>query len=209
MLFSQGENMKIAILISGRGSNLKAILNAEEKKQLGQAEVILVVSNNSKAKGIEIAKSFDKKTISLESNNFKTKEAYEKELGDIIENHSVDLIVLAGFMRILSLYFINKFRNKIINIHPSLLPSFPGLNAQKQALDSGVRVSGCTVHFVNEHVDAGPIILQKAVEIVEDESEFSLSEKILKEEHKLLPQSIKMISEAKVKIEQNKVRIVK
>ncbi len=209
MLFSQGENMKIAILISGRGSNLKAILNAEEKKQLGQAEVILVVSNNSKAKGIEIAKSFDKKTISLEANNFKTKEAYEKELGDIIENHSVDLIVLAGFMRILSLYFINKFRNKIINIHPSLLPSFPGLNAQKQALDSGVRVSGCTVHFVNEHVDAGPIILQKAVEIVEDESEFSLSEKILKEEHKLLPQSIKMISEAKVKIEQNKVRIVK
>ncbi|MCG3227523.1 MAG: phosphoribosylglycinamide formyltransferase [Candidatus Heimdallarchaeota archaeon] len=201
--------MKIAILISGRGSNLKAILNAEEKKQLGQAEVILVVSNNSKAKGIEIAKSFDKKTISLEANNFKTKEAYEKELGDIIENHSVDLIVLAGFMRILSLYFINKFRNKIINIHPSLLPSFPGLNAQKQALDSGVRVSGCTVHFVNEHVDAGPIILQKAVEIVEDESEFSLSEKILKEEHKLLPQSIKMISEAKVKIEQNKVRIVK
>ena len=209
MLFFQGENMKIVVLISGRGSNLKAILNAEEKKQLGQAEVILVVSNNSKAKGIEIAKSFGKKTISLEANNFKTKEAYEKELGDIIKNHSVDLIVLAGFMRILSPYFINKFRNKIINIHPSLLPSFPGLNAQKQALDSGVRVSGCTVHFVNEHVDAGPIILQKAVEIAEDESEFSLSEKILKEEHKLLPQSIKLISEDKVIIEKNKVRILK
>ena len=201
--------MKIAILISGRGSNLKAILNAEEKQQLGQAEVILVVSNNSKAKGIEIAKSFGKKTISLESNNFKTKEAYEKELEDIIKNHSVDLIVLAGFMRILSPYFIDKFRNKIINIHPSLLPSFPGLNAQKQALDFGVRISGCTVHFVNEHVDAGPIILQKAVEIAENESEFSLSEKILKEEHRLLSLSIKMISEDKVKIEQNKVRIVK
>ncbi|MHA2309691.1 MAG: phosphoribosylglycinamide formyltransferase [Candidatus Heimdallarchaeaceae archaeon] len=201
--------MKIAVLISGRGSNLKAILNAEEKKQLGQVEVILVVSNNSKAKGIEIAKSFGKKTISLEANNFKTKEAYEKELGAIIKNHSVDLIVLAGFMRILSPYFINKFRNKIINIHPSLLPSFPGLNAQKQALDSGVKVSGCTVHFVNENVDAGPIILQKAVEISEDETEFSLSEKILKEEHKLLPQSIMMISEDKVKIEQNKVRLVK
>ncbi|MCG3221974.1 MAG: phosphoribosylglycinamide formyltransferase [Candidatus Heimdallarchaeota archaeon] len=201
--------MKIVVLISGRGSNLKAILDAEEKQQLGQAEVILVVSNNSKAKGIEIAKSYNKKTISLEANNFKTKEAYEKELGDIIKNNGADLIVLAGFMRILSPYFINKFTNKIINIHPSLLPSFPGLNAQKQALDFGVRISGCTVHFVNENVDAGPIILQKAVDIAENESEFSLSEKILKEEHRLLPLSIKMISEDKIKIEQNKVRIVK
>ena len=201
--------MKIVVLISGRGSNLKAILDAEEKQQLGQAEVILVVSNNSKAKGIEIAKFYNKKTISLEANNFKTKEAYEKELGDIIKNNGADLIVLAGFMRILSPFFINKFINKIINIHPSLLPSFPGLNAQKQALDFGVRISGCTVHFVNEQVDAGPIILQKAVDIAENESEFSLSEKILKEEHRLLPLSIKMISEDKIKIEQNKVRIVK
>ena len=201
--------MKIAILISGRGSNLEAILEAEEKRQLGKANVILIISNNSKAKGIEIGKSYGKKTLSLEANNFKTKEAYEKELGDIIENNGIDLLVLAGFMRILSPYFVNRFRNKIINIHPSLLPSFPGLNAQKQALDFGVRISGCTVHYVSEEVDAGPIILQKSVDIAENDSEFSLSEKILKEEHKLLPLSIKMISEGKVKIENNKVRIVR
>ncbi|NPD89234.1 MAG: phosphoribosylglycinamide formyltransferase [Asgard group archaeon] len=201
--------MKVAVLISGRGSNLKAILDAEKTHLLGQAKVIIVVSNNSKAKGIEIAKSYGKKTISLEANNFKTKEAYEKELEGIIQNHGIDLIVLAGFMRILSPNFINKFKNKIINIHPSLLPSFPGLKAQKQALDFGARISGCTVHFVNEQIDAGPIILQEAVDIAEDDSEFSLSEKILKEEHRLLPLSIKMISEDKVKIEHNKVRIVK
>lgn len=201
--------MRVAVLISGRGSNLKAILEAEKKQQLGQAEVSLIVSNNTKAKGLEYGESSGKKTICLEANNFKSKETYEKELSDIIENQGIDLIVLAGFMRILSPYFIDRFQNKIINIHPSLLPSFPGLKAQKQALDFGVRISGCTVHFVNEQVDSGPIILQKAVEIKEDDSEFSLSKRILKEEHKLLPLSIKLISENKVKIEQNKVRIVK
>jgi phosphoribosylglycinamide formyltransferase-1 len=209
MLYFQGESMRIAILISGRGSNLKAILEAEKKQKLGQAEVSLIISNNSKAKGIGYGKSYGKQTICLEANNFRTKESYENELIKIIEDYGIDLIVLAGFMRILTPNFIDKFRNKIINIHPSLLPSFPGLNAQKQALDSGVRISGCTVHFVNEEVDAGPIILQKAVEIVEGDTEYSLSKRILEEEHKLLPLSIKLISESKVKIEQNKVRIVK
>jgi phosphoribosylglycinamide formyltransferase-1 len=201
--------MKVAVLISGRGSNLKAILESESKNLLGNAEVVIVISNNSKAKGLEIGKNFDKKTLSLESNNFKSKEAYERELGNVIENHGIDLIVLAGFMRILSPYFINRFKDKIINIHPSLLPSFPGLNAQQQALNAGVKITGCTVHFVNEEVDAGPIILQKEVKVAEDDSEHSLSRRILKEEHKLLSLSIRLISEDKVKIEQNRVRIEK
>ncbi|MFW9853355.1 MAG: phosphoribosylglycinamide formyltransferase, partial [Candidatus Thorarchaeota archaeon] len=146
--------------------------------------------------------------VCLESSHFKSNEAYDKELIRIIQSHGIELIVLAGFMRILSPYFVKHFENKIINVHPSLLPAFPGLNAQKQALDYGVKFTGCTVHFVNEVVDGGPIILQKIVDIKEDDTEFSLSNRILEMEHEILPLAIKLISQDKVNIYNNKVRIV-
>jgi phosphoribosylglycinamide formyltransferase-1 len=207
MFFSKGDIMNVAVLISGRGSNLKAILEAERNKKIANAQVKLVVSNNCKAEGLKYAKEFGKKTVCLESNNFKSKEAYDKELAQIIKSHNIELVVLAGFMRILSPWFIKQFENKIINIHPSLLPAFPGLNAQKQALECGVKVTGCTVHFANELIDRGPIILQKTVDVEEDDTEYSLSNRILEKEHEILPLAIKLISENRVSIFKNKVRI--
>ncbi len=208
MYFLQGDIMNVAVLISGRGSNLNAILEAERNNKISKAQIKLVISNNSKAEGLKFAKEYDKKIICLESNNFKSKEAYDKELAQIIKSFNIDLIVLAGFMRILSPSFIKHFENKIINVHPSLLPAFPGLNAQKQALECGVKITGCTVHFVNEKVDEGPIILQKTVDVKEDDTEFSLSNKILEKEHEILPLAIKLISENRVNIHKNKVRTV-
>ncbi len=205
--FSKGDIMNVAILISGRGSNLKAILEAERNKKIAKAQVKLIISNNSKAEGLKYAKEFGKKTAWLESNNFKSKEAYDKELAQIIKSNDIELVVLAGFMRILSPSFIKQFKNKIINIHPSLLPAFPGLNAQKQALDCGVKITGCTVHFVNEMVDKGPIIIQKTVDVKDDDTEFSLSNRILEKEHEILPLAIKLISENRVNLIKNKVRI--
>jgi len=207
MLFLQGDFMKVAVLISGRGSNLKAILDAEKDKKLAKAQIKLIVSNNSKAEGLKYAKEYSKKIICLESKNFKSKEAYDEELAQTIKSYDIDLVVLAGFMRILSPSFVKHFENKIINIHPSLLPAFPGLKAQKQALDYGVKYTGCTVHFVNEKVDGGPIILQDIVKVKDDDTEFSLSNRILEKEHELLPLVIKLISEGYVKIHNNKVRI--
>ena len=207
MYFLQGDIMNVAVLISGRGSNLKAILEAERNNKIAKAQVKLVLSNNCKAEGLKYAKEYDKKAVCLESNNFKSKVAYDNELTDIIKSHNIDLVVLAGFMRILSPSFIKQFENKIINIHPSLLPSFPGLNAQKQALEHGVKVTGCTVHFANELVDKGPIILQKTIDVKEDDTEFSLSNRILEKEHEILSLAIKLISENRVKIIKNKVRI--
>jgi len=200
--------MNVAVLISGRGSNLRAILEAEKNNNLGEAKVTLVLSNKPTAKGLEHARAFGKKVVILESSGFKTREDYDKELVKILNEHRIDLVVLAGFMRILSPVFIEAFRNRIINIHPSLLPSFPGLHAQKQALDYGVKISGCTVHFVTEEVDGGPIILQHAVEVLDDDTEETLSQRILKFEHQLLPKAIRLISEGKVRLEGRKTRIV-
>ncbi|MHA1224194.1 MAG: phosphoribosylglycinamide formyltransferase [Candidatus Heimdallarchaeaceae archaeon] len=200
--------MNIAVLISGRGSNLKAILDAEKKKKITKAKVKLIISSNSKAEGLKYAKTYQKESICLDPEKFNTNNEYDAELAKIIKNYNIELIVLAGFMRILSPSFVKLFRNRIINIHPSLLPSFPGLKAQKQALDHGVKITGCTVHFVTEIVDKGPIIVQKAVEIQDDDTEVSLSKRILEKEHEILPLAIKLISEGRVSLVNNKVRIV-
>lgn len=202
--------MKTAILISGRGSNLKAILEAEKKGKIGHANIELIISNNPEAKGLQYAKLFQKDKKIIEQSNFKNREEYDKELIKVLQDNDIELIVLAGFMRILSGLFVKTFEGRIINIHPSLLPAFPGLHAQKQALDYGVKVSGCTVHFVNETVDGGPIILQKCVEVKENDTEKSLATRILAEEHKILPQAIKLLSTGQLQIIKNrKVKVKK
>lgn len=195
--------MRTAVLISGRGSNLQAILEAEEEKNLGDANVVLVISNNSEAKGVILASNYSKNIEILDI------EEGEDTLIKILMKHEIELIVLAGFMKILSSDFVSRYVNKIINIHPSLLPSFPGLNAQRQALESGVKISGCTVHFVNEEVDDGPIILQSAVEVLDEDTEVDLASRILKEEHKILPNAISLVSQGKLDVVGRKVRIVK
>ncbi|MHA1685487.1 MAG: phosphoribosylglycinamide formyltransferase [Candidatus Heimdallarchaeaceae archaeon] len=201
--------MNVAVLISGRGSNLRAILEAEKANNLGNAQIKLVVSNNPNAKGLEHAHEFGKKVVILDSSRFKQREEYDKELVNILRENDIELVVLAGFMRILTKVFLDAYRNSVINIHPSLLPSFPGLHAQRQAIEYGVKIAGCTVHFVTEEVDGGPIILQKAVEVLDTDTEETLSHRILEHEHKLLPEAIRLISLGLVQIDGRKVRIVR
>ena len=208
MFFIQGEKMNTAVLISGRGSNLQAILEAEREKRLGEANIQLIISSKKEAEGLKYSEIFNKKSVVIVRDSFITKNEFEQKLVQTLRENEIDLIVLAGFMQILSTKFVNLYYGKIINIHPSLLPSFPGLKAQEQALDYGVKVSGCTVHFVNYDVDSGPIILQEIIEITENETKESLSEKILIKEHEALPRAISLISQNKVIISGRNVRIM-
>jgi len=189
--------MKIATLISGRGTNLQSLIDAEKEGKLS-GKIVVVISDNSEAYGLERAK---KAFIPIEV----LKE--EEEISRKLKELGVDLVVLAGFMKILSEEFVKERKNAIINIHPSLLPSFKGLNAQKQAIDYGVRVSGCTTHFVDEGMDTGPIILQKEVEIEKNETVETLSNKILAEEHKMLVKTVELFCNEKLIVEGRKVII--
>ena len=200
--------MKTAVLISGRGSNLQAILEAENQGKLGKSEISIVISNNSTAKGLLHAKDYCKKIQIVDSSKYSAREEFENELRTVLKENRIELLVLAGFMKILSPSFVRDYPNKIINIHPSLLPSFPGLGVQQKALDYGVKISGCTVHFVNADIDAGPIIAQRTVEIFDDDTSKTLSDRILKEEHKLFPEVISLVSKGKVVVEGRKVRIL-
>jgi phosphoribosylglycinamide formyltransferase-1 len=203
--------MKLAILISGRGSNMDAILTAVRKGKMPQAEPILVISNQPEAHGLNIAKEkFGVHTEVLHNNKLKGWN-YDKDVMTLLEKYSITptngLICLAGFMRLLSPEFVSLFRNKILNIHPSLLPSFPGLNAQRQALDYGVKISGCTVHFVDKGLDTGPIIIQKSTPVLFNDTEETLSDRILREEHCIYPEAVKIITENRYKIMGRTVRI--
>jgi len=188
---------KLAILVSGYGSNLQAIIDNIESNYLS-AEIALVLSNVKNAFALERGKKHGLETIFLDPKTFTNRDDYEDKMIEILQSKSIDLICLAGFMRILSKKFIQAFPKKIINIHPSLLPAFPGLNVQKKALEYGVKFSGCTVHFVNEEVDGGPIILQSAVPILDEDNTESLSERILEQEHIIYPEAIKLIIEKKL-----------
>ncbi|MFC1617154.1 phosphoribosylglycinamide formyltransferase [Candidatus Margulisiibacteriota bacterium] len=180
--------LKIGILISGRGSNMQAILQAIKAGFL-DAECTIVISNKADAKGLEVAKSFGSQTaVSTD----------EKQILGILQGHKVDLIILAGYMRIVGKILLDAFPNKILNIHPSLLPSFKGLNAQRQALKAGVKISGCTVHYVNEKLDDGKIIFQEPVPVLDHDTEASLSKRILEKEHVIYPKAIQLYSEGKV-----------
>ncbi|MEO9276412.1 MAG: phosphoribosylglycinamide formyltransferase [Nitrososphaera sp.] len=203
--------INLAILISGRGSNMEAILRAVKKKKMPVRPVI-VIANKSDAKGLQIAKKLGVKTAIVESVGLKGRSwEYDKKLSAVLEENNVTpkngLICLAGFMRIMSPEFIKRYKGRIINIHPAILPSFPGLHSQRQAVDHGVKYSGCTVHFVDEGVDTGPIILQAIVKVKDDDTEESLSKRILKQEHRIYPKAVRLFAEGKIKIKGRKTII--
>jgi len=198
--------INIGVLASGRGTNLQAIIEAIEDGKI-EGEIKIVMSDHPDACALKRAQQYLIDTRYINFKEFKNREDYDKEIIKTLKEKKIDLVVLAGYMRILSPYFIRAYQNKIMNIHPALLPSFPGLHAQKQAIEHGVKISGCTVHFVDEGIDSGPIILQKAVEVSEDDTEESLTEKILKEEHQIYPQAIQLFSEGRLVIKGRKVLI--
>ena len=184
---------KLAALVSGRGSNLQAIIESIERKELLDVCLSIVISDTKDAIDLKRAEKHRIETIFIDPAAYPNKKADDKALIDKLEEIPIDLICLAGYIRILGKEFIQTFSGKIINIHPSLLPAFPGLNAQKQAVEYGVKFSGCTVHFVDAGVDSGPIILQTAVPVYDNDGEESLSKRILEQEHYLYPKAIKMI----------------
>jgi len=197
-------SFKIGVLVSGRGTNLQAIIDAIEDGELN-ADIAVVLSNKKDAPALERAQKKGIGTNYLDPKQFASKKEYDLVLARELKNHRVDLVCLAGYMRILSPEFIGMFPGKIINIHPSLLPAFPGLDVQQKAIDYGVKFSGCTVHFVNEEVDGGPIILQAVVPVHPSDDAATLSERILIQEHLIYPRAIQMIAENRLHIENRKV----
>tara|TARA_B100000427_G_scaffold7616_1_gene6911 strand:- start:7587 stop:8171 length:585 start_codon:yes stop_codon:yes gene_type:complete len=188
-------NKALGILISGRGSNMEAIIKASQANQIN-ATVAVVISDKRDAKGIKIAKELGITTFVLDIKDFSTKQEYEDDICRILKGCSVDLVCLAGYMKIVGQTILESFKNRVINIHPSLLPAFRGLNAQKQALDYGVKFAGCSVHYVNDVLDGGPLILQDIVEVSGDDTEETLSQKILAKEHLIYPQAIQIVLES-------------
>lgn len=196
--------LNLAILISGRGSNMENILKSIKKNKI-PIKPAVVISNKPDAKGLEIAQKLGVRTEVVQSNGLKGGSwEYDSKIVSTLERYKVTpqngLICLAGFMRIMSPEFINHYKGRILNIHPAILPSFPGLHSQKQAIDYGVKYAGCTVHFVDEGVDTGPIILQSVVRVKDDDTEETLSKKILKQEHKIYPKAVKLFAKGKIKI---------
>jgi phosphoribosylglycinamide formyltransferase-1 len=198
---------KFAVFLSGRGSNFMAIHEAVQAGRIN-ADIGLVFSNKRKAPGYLYAQEQGLDTFYLFYKNFENREAFDARLAEEIKKRDIDLIVLAGYMRILTAPFCREFHNRIINIHPALLPSFPGLHVQQQAIDWGVRYSGATVHFVTAEVDMGPIILQAAVPVEQDDSEDILAARILKEEHKLYPEAVKLFFEGRLEVRGRRVFIL-
>ena len=194
----------IGVLISGSGTNLQAIIDAIEAKKL-DAKIHVVLSNRADAYGLVRAKNHGISTEVLDHKRFPSREAFDQAMVDALRAREVELAVLAGFMRLLSPVFVSAYSNRIMNIHPALLPSFPGLHVQRKAIEHGVRFSGCTVHFVNEQCDEGPIIIQAVVPVFPDDTEESLSARILKQEHRIYPQAIQFYSEGRLRVEGRKV----
>jgi len=190
---------RIGVLLSGRGSNFVALADSVAAGRIPDAEVAIVVSNREGAAGIDKAKDRGIPTRVIPSKGLE-REPYDRQVVAVLREHKVDLICLAGYMRLLSSYFVASFPNRILNIHPSLLPSFPGLESQRQALEYGVKIAGCTVHFVDENLDAGPIVLQAAVPVHDADTEVTLSERILAEEHRIYSEAVRIVLEGKFKI---------
>jgi phosphoribosylglycinamide formyltransferase-1 len=190
---------RIAVLLSGRGSNFEALAESVSAGRIPDAEIAIVISNQPDAQGLQRAERRGIPSRMIPSKGLQ-REAYDRQVLAVLQEYKVDLICLAGYMRLLSSYFVAAFPEKILNIHPSLLPSFPGLESQKQALEHGVKFAGCTVHFVDENLDAGPIILQAVVPVLDGDSEHTLSERILKEEHRIYSEAAKLILEGRYRI---------
>jgi len=195
---------RIGVLLSGRGSNFEALAESVAAGRIPNAEIAVVISNQPNAAGLQKAEQRGILGRMIPSKGLQ-REAYDRQVVAVLREHKVDLICLAGYMRLLSPYFVAAFPQRILNIHPSLLPSFPGLESQKQALDHGVKFAGCTVHFVDENLDAGPIILQAVVPVLDNDDEHALSERILTEEHRIYSEAVKIILEGKYRIEGRRV----
>ncbi|GBC84851.1 Phosphoribosylglycinamide formyltransferase [bacterium HR11] len=198
---------RIVILISGRGTNMERLIQACQAGEI-PARVVRVISDNPEARGLERARAYGVPTVVVPARAFPDRAAFEAALLAAVREAAPDLICLAGFMRILSPTFVQAYRHRIMNIHPALLPAFPGLHAQRQALEYGVKVSGCTVHFVDEGVDTGPIIVQKAVPVLEDDTEETLAARILEKEHEAYPEAVRLFFEGRLRVEGRRVRIV-
>lgn len=192
--------VKIAVLVSGRGSNLQAIIDSIEKGYIKNAEINVVISNKADAYALERARSHGVNAVFLDPSEY-DKAGYDREILNVLKRDNTDLLLLAGYFRLLGNEIIEAYRNKILNIHPSLLPAFKGLHAQKQAFEYGVKVAGCTVHFVDEGLDSGPIIIQSCVPVLQGDTEETLTDRILEKEHIIYPEAVRLFVEGKLKIE--------
>jgi len=199
--------IKLGVLASGQGTNLQAIIDASLKGEI-EVEVSVVISDKRDAYALKRAEEHSIPAIFINRGDFSSKEEYEREIIKNLQKHEVSLVILAGYMRVVGKEFAKEYKGKMMNIHPALLPSFPGLKAWEQAYNYGVKVSGVTVHFVEEGVDTGPVILQRAVEVKEDDTPARLLQRIHQEEYKIYPQAIQLFAQGKLKIEGRRVRII-
>ena len=199
-------NKRIGVLLSGRGSNLEALAESVAAGRIPNAEIAVVISNREGAPGIQRAESRGIRTRAIPSKGLE-REVYDRQVAAVLDEHRVDLVCLAGYMRLLSPFFVAKYPNRILNIHPSLLPSFPGLESQRQALEYGVKFAGCTVHFVDENLDAGPIVLQAVVPVEDGDTPETLAERILHEEHRIYTEAVRIVLEGRYRIENRRVLV--
>lgn len=210
MSISRTTQLRVAVLASGRGSNLQAIIDAIEAGQV-QAQIVAVISNKKDAVALERARKHEIKDLFVDPKPFAgrpdSREAYDRSLLEVLQQHNVELVLLAGYMKIVTAVLVNAYANRMMNIHPSLLPSFPGLDVQKKAVDWGCKLAGCTVHFVTEGVDEGPIIIQAAVPILDDDTPDTLAARILVQEHKVYPRATQLFAEGRLRVNGRRVLI--
>ena len=200
------EKITIGVLVSGNGSNLQSIIDSAEAGKI-DVEIACVISNKAKAFALERAKRHQIPAFYLDHRSFSSREEFDAAVVDLLQEHQVQLVAMAGFNRIITSVLLNAFPLSLVNIHPALLPSFPGANAQRQALEHGVKIAGCTVHFVDEGTDSGPIIIQAAVPAFDNDTEETLSARILAEEHKIFPKAIQLFAEGRLSVQGRKVLI--
>ncbi len=200
------KKIRIGVLASGSGSNLQAIIDAVEAGKI-KAEIAVVISDNKKAYALERAKKHNIPAVIIEHKPNKRREDYDASVLEKLREHNVNLVLLAGYMRIVSIVLVEAYENRMINIHPALLPSFPGLHVQKKAIDHGARFSGCTVHFVDGGMDTGPIIIQAVVPILPDDTEDALATRILKREHQIYPEAVRLFCEGRLDVSGRRVTI--
>src|ERR1700689_4584653 len=197
---------RIGVLLSGRGSNFEALAESVASSRIPNAEIAIVISNRDGAPGLDRAKSHGIATRAIPSKGLE-RETYDRQVVAVLNEHKVDLVCLAGYMRLLSAYFVAAFPNRILNIHPSLLPAFPGLESQRQALEHGAKFTGCTVHFVDENLDAGPIVMQAVVPIEDRDTVETLTERILKEEHRIYSEAVRIVLEGRYRMDGRRLLI--
>ncbi|MGE5484159.1 MAG: phosphoribosylglycinamide formyltransferase [Ignavibacteriales bacterium] len=199
--------LRLGILVSGRGTNMQAIMDGCRDGSI-PAGVVVVISDVETAPALERARNAGVEALFVDPGAYPGRREFDDAVGDLLEQRSVDLVLLAGFMRVLGPTLIRRFKGRIMNIHPSLLPSFPGLDAQRQAVEYGVRYSGCTVHFVDEGVDSGPIIVQAVVPVEDGDTTVTLAERILREEHRIYPEAIRLFAQGRLFVDGRRVRVL-